>query len=80
MAKKPVEATKVDLPVTEGEQPAAAPQMSPKQALKGSLEAIRECKKLIQEGQFPGAYANKVIGCLGYLDAIEAQLKTHLDK
>ncbi|CAB4199749.1 hypothetical protein UFOVP1351_7 [uncultured Caudovirales phage] len=76
MAKKPV---RIDLPTNTSEEAAAAPEMDKKQALKGSLEAIRETKKLLQEGQFPGAYANKVIGCLAYLNAIENQLREKLD-
>lgn len=70
---------KIELPVSteENAEPTAA---DVKSAMKGSLEAVRECKRLIQEGQFPGSYANKVIGCLAYLEAIEGQIKEQLDK
>lgn len=65
----------------EEQAPAAQeqqPELSRRDALRGSLEAVTETKRLIQTGHFAGVRARKIVMCLGYLDALEQQIRAQI--
>lgn len=66
------DAVKVDLP-TEAKEPTR------KDHLKGSLMAVQETQKLLRTGHFAGARAHKIALCLGYLGALETQIKSQIE-
>lgn len=61
----------------EAAQPAAK-EMSRKDALQGSLHAVKECQSLIKNGHFVGSRSRKISMCLDYLGALEDQIKAQL--
>lgn len=60
------------------EQAAAPVELSRKDALKGSLHAVKECQSLIKNGHFVGSRAGKIQMCLQYLGALEDQIKAQI--
>lgn len=61
------------------ENTAVAPkELTRKDALQGSLYAVKECQTLIKNGHFAGSRAKKISMCLDYLGALEDQIKAQL--
>lgn len=64
---------------TPAEQtPVATPEMSRKDALLGSLHAVKECQSLIKNGHYVGSRARKILMCLDYLGHLEDQIKAQI--
>jgi hypothetical protein len=51
---------------------------SHKDALKGSLAAVIECRKLILQGHYVGNKAGRVVNCVRYLEALEGSIREQL--
>ena len=53
-------------------------ELSRKDALQGSLYAVKECQTLIKNGHFAGSRARKISMCLDYLGHLEDQIKAQI--
>lgn len=60
------------------ESTAAPKELSRKEALQGSLYAVKECQTLIKNGHFAGSRSRKISMCLDYLGALEDQIKAQI--
>ena len=68
-------AKKIAIPTAE----AQANEPTRRDALKSSLEAVTTTAELINSGRFNGNQAHKIMVCLGYLKALENQIRNQIE-